>query len=153
MIAEQVVEMMFSAEVAEQRDLVEKQCIVLQTLIDSELEDTSTSFLWCSNKKNIIITDDIFRRKRKFRHVINDDNDDDDDDDDKQDSIRLKFELKSPDTSKSSLPIQTMTFEIDDTDSEPESSVPSNDVIINLSVPFNYVHHIEDKKTKHSVAN
>jgi hypothetical protein len=92
----------------------------------------------------IVITDDLFGRKRKFRQVINDDNDSDDDD--KQDSVRLKFELKSPDSSNSSLPLQTMTFEIDDTDSEPESSVPSNDVPLNLGVPFNYVHYIEDKK-------
>jgi hypothetical protein len=65
MAEEQVEEIIFSAEVAEQKYLVQKECIVLQTLIDSELANTATSFLWCSNKNKIIITDDIFRRKKK----------------------------------------------------------------------------------------
>jgi hypothetical protein len=95
----------------------------------------------------IVITDDLFRRKRKFCQIINDDNDSDDDND-KQDSVRLKFELKSPDSSKSSLPMETMTFEIDDSSQseEQENNVPSIDVPLNLGVPFNYVHHIEDEK-------
>jgi hypothetical protein len=86
MLTDKVVEQIFSAEVAEQKQFVEEQSIILKELLDSELEDTSTSFLWCSNKMKIIITDDIFRRKRKFRQVINDDNDRDDE----QDSVRLK---------------------------------------------------------------
>jgi hypothetical protein len=103
----------------------------------------------------IIITDDLFRRKRKFRQVINDDNDSDDDDN-KQDSVRLKFELKSPDSSKSSLPMETMTFEIDDSSQseERENNVPKNvpenvpeNVPLNLGVPFNYVHHMENRNT------
>jgi hypothetical protein len=59
MIADQAVEMIFSGEVMEQRDLVQKECNVLQTLIDSEMTNTSTSFLCCLNKRKII-TDDLF---------------------------------------------------------------------------------------------
>jgi hypothetical protein len=41
-----------------------------------------------------------------------------------------------------------MTFEIDKSESEEqEDDVPENDVVpLNFGVPFNYVHHIEDKK-------
>jgi hypothetical protein len=111
MSTDKVVEQVFSAEIMEQKQFVEEQCFILQDLLDSELKDTGTSFLWCSNKMKIVITDDIFRRKRKFRLILNDDNDSDNDE---QDSVRLRFELKSPDGSKSSLPLQTMNFEIDD---------------------------------------
>jgi hypothetical protein len=126
-LIEQEMEKLFIDEVVDQRELVEKECNVLQTLIDSETGNISTSFLWCSNKRKLIITDDIFRRKRKFRQVVNDDNDSDSDE---QDFVRLKFELKSPDGSKSSLPLQTMTFEIDDSSQSdvPENNVPKNNV-------------------------
>jgi hypothetical protein len=79
MIEYQPIEMMFSGEVIEQRDFVQKECNILQTLIDSETTNAGTSFLCCSNKRKLVITDDIFRRKRKLRRVINDDNDSDDD--------------------------------------------------------------------------
>jgi hypothetical protein len=42
MLTDQAVEMIFSGEVTEQRDLVQKECNVLQTLIDSEMTNTST---------------------------------------------------------------------------------------------------------------
>jgi hypothetical protein len=122
-------------------------------MIDSQLKNTSTSFMWCSNKMRIIITDDLFRRKRKIRQVINDDNDSDDDDD-KQDSVRLKFDLKSPNDSMSSLPTETITFEIDNSSQSeeqennvPENNVSENNVPLNLGVPFNYVHHMENRNT------
>jgi hypothetical protein len=154
MLSDQTVKTILSSELMKQKEFVEEQCFILQELIDSELEDTSSSFLWCSNKMQIVITDDLFRRKRKFRQIINDNNDsDDDDDDDKQDSVRLKFEINSPVGSKSSLPMKTMTFEIDDSSQSeeqennvPSNDVPENDVPLNLGVPFNYVHHIEDEK-------
>jgi hypothetical protein len=57
MIEEQAVEqmieeeMIFSPEVSDQREKVEQECNVLQTLIDWEMVNTSTSFLWMFQQK------------------------------------------------------------------------------------------------------
>jgi hypothetical protein len=169
MIAEQP-EQMFSDEIIEQREKVEKESIVLQTLVDTQLEDTTTLFMWCSNKKKIIITDNLFRKKRRLRLVDN--NDEEEDDDDEQGYVKFKFDLEGPQNPKSSLPKKTMTFELERTsESEdvPHNShmphqihiqkigekkhVPDNDVwdkvILEVEgsassptfVPYNYVHH------------
>jgi hypothetical protein len=45
--------------------------------------------------------------------------------------------------------MKTMTFEIDDS-SQSEEHVPENvseNAPLNLNVPFNYVHHMEDRNT------
>jgi hypothetical protein len=127
MSADKVEESVFSTDLIEQKEFVEQQCFILQNMIDSSLKNKSTSFVWCSHRMQIIITDDLFQRKRKIRQVMNDDNDSDDD---KQDSVRLKFDIKSPNDSNSSLPTETITFEIDNSSQseEQENNVPLNNV-------------------------
>jgi hypothetical protein len=142
MLTEEQEEIIFSGDLIEQKEKVEQESILLQSLIDSEIPDTS--FMWCSDSNKIIITDDVFRKTRRIREV--DDDDDDDDDDDHY--IRLKFDLHASGSSKTSLPKKTTVFEIDGTESESESSVPDN-VIYEIKgnesppsfVPYNYVHH------------
>jgi hypothetical protein len=52
-------EVIFRAELLDQREKVEKECVILQALIDSEIPDIS--FMWHVDSNCVNIIDDIFR--------------------------------------------------------------------------------------------
>jgi hypothetical protein len=86
----------------------------------------------------------LFRRKRKLRRVINDDNDSDEEEDE-HGYIKFKFDLEGSENPKSSLPKETMIFELAGT-SESEGVFENNVVTGNSGVPQIFMQKIGGKK-------
>jgi hypothetical protein len=53
---------MYSLEMLEHREIVQKEYVKLQTLVDVELEDST--FIWYSEPNFVYVTFDFFKRKR-----------------------------------------------------------------------------------------
>jgi hypothetical protein len=62
---EQQEEIIFCAELLDQRGKVENECVILQSLIDSEIAETS--FIWSPDANRVNIIDDIFRKYKRIR--------------------------------------------------------------------------------------
>jgi hypothetical protein len=65
---------MFSSELTEQREVVRKECMKFQVIVNKELKDNT--FIWHAESNYVHVTFDFFRTKKPREDYVEEDDDD-----------------------------------------------------------------------------
>jgi hypothetical protein len=86
-------EISITPKIIKQTELVRKECLKLQELLDDEMLDKT--FIWYADELEVNIIPDMFRKNKRTReeNVPNEDNEDDEDDVEVKPNHKVMFKV------------------------------------------------------------